>query len=267
MNYYRRYIGDYQRDTGHLTLAEHGAYALLLDTYYATDGELPGSIDALCRLCRATTRPEREAVKAIAERYFPTHDDGARRNARADVEIAKAGAKSQTLAANGRKGGVSRASKCQANAKQMLEPMPSKPEATPTSNLQPPREEEEEEGNTTAAARPTRAPEPPEFGALWAVYPKRGGGNPRPRALKAARARLTEGATWNELHDGVSRYAEFCRATGKVGTEYVMQAATFLGPDRRFAEPWNLPATKADIRLASNLDAGAEFLRRTEQAA
>ena len=36
MNWYKRYIGDYQRDTGHLSMVEHGSYTLMLDTYYAT---------------------------------------------------------------------------------------------------------------------------------------------------------------------------------------------------------------------------------------
>ena len=32
MNYWRKYIGDYQRDTAHLSLIEHGAYHMLLTT-------------------------------------------------------------------------------------------------------------------------------------------------------------------------------------------------------------------------------------------
>ena len=67
--------------------------------------------------------------------------------------------------------------------------------------------------------------------------------------------------------DGARRYAEFCRVTGKLETEYVMQAATFFGPDRRYLEAWAAPATKADVRLAGNLDAAAEFMRRTDHAA
>ena len=48
---------------------------------------------------------------------------------------------------------------------------------------------------------------------------------------------------------GAERYASFCDATGKTGTEYVSQAATFLGPDKRFLEDWALPASiLADLR-------------------
>ena len=57
------------------------------------------------------------------------------------------------------------------------------------------------------------------------------------------------------------------KATGKVGTEIVKQAATFVGPEREFLKPWAPPPTKGDLRLASNLSAAEEFMRRTEQTA
>lgn len=96
MNFYKRYIGDYMRDTAHLSLLEHGAYTVLLDTMYATEKTLPSGLDALYRLCRATTRSEREAVKTVAEQFFPVNGDGTRHNNRADHEIAKRGDQSDT---------------------------------------------------------------------------------------------------------------------------------------------------------------------------
>jgi hypothetical protein len=103
-----------------------------------------------------------------------------------------------------------------------------------------------------------------DFDELRSIYPKRAGSQPWNRALKACTARIKAGDNWPEMVDGARRYRDFCQATGKIGTEYVMQAATFFGPDRRFAEPWTLPASKADVRLQGNLDAAAEFMRRTE---
>jgi uncharacterized protein YdaU (DUF1376 family) len=41
MNYYERHLGDYAKDTGHLSLLEHGVYTLLLDRYYATESGIP----------------------------------------------------------------------------------------------------------------------------------------------------------------------------------------------------------------------------------
>ena len=88
MNFVKLYIGDYQRDTGHLSIAEHGAYLLMLQHYYATERPLPTG-KALHRLLRAETRAEREAIDAVVRRFW-TECDGGLVNSRADEEIAKA---------------------------------------------------------------------------------------------------------------------------------------------------------------------------------
>jgi uncharacterized protein YdaU (DUF1376 family) len=106
MNYYERYCGDYQRDTAHLSLAEHGAYTMLLDTYFSVEKPLSSDLASLYRVCRAMTRLEQQAVKAVAEQFFPISDlDGLRHNPRADREIAKARPKIEAARINGRKGG------------------------------------------------------------------------------------------------------------------------------------------------------------------
>src|SRR6185312_17061242 len=106
MNYYERYCGDYQRDTAHLSLSEHGAYTMLLDTYFSVEKPLPEDLPSLYRVCRAMTRIEQQAVKSIAEQFFPVSNmDGLRHNRRADREIAKARPKIEAAKLNGRKGG------------------------------------------------------------------------------------------------------------------------------------------------------------------
>jgi uncharacterized protein YdaU (DUF1376 family) len=106
MNYYERYCGDYQRDTAHLSLAEHGAYTMLLDTYFSVEKALPSYLPSLYRVCRAMTRLEQQAVKSVAEQFFPVSAvDGFRHNQRADREIAKARPKIEAARNNGRKGG------------------------------------------------------------------------------------------------------------------------------------------------------------------
>lgn len=87
MNFYKRYLGDYARDTAHLSLMEHGAYQVLLDTYYATDGALPAEPDELYRIARAMTPAERKAVDKIAAQFFAVNGDGTRHNKRADEEL------------------------------------------------------------------------------------------------------------------------------------------------------------------------------------
>lgn len=105
MNYFELYVGDYARDTMDLSLAEHGAFLLLLSSYYATEKALPADLSALCRIVRAMTPAEQKAVKAVADRFFPVADDGLRHNARADAEITKAQARIETARVNGKKGG------------------------------------------------------------------------------------------------------------------------------------------------------------------
>lgn len=106
MNYYRRFMGDYLRDTGHLSLTEHGAYTLLLDHYYATRGNIPPDLASLYRLCRATTPAEQRAVASVAAQYFPMVD-GARFNPRAALEIGS----HETFSASQRDKGIKGAAK------------------------------------------------------------------------------------------------------------------------------------------------------------
>lgn len=84
MNYYERHLGDYARDTGHLSLLEHGVYTLLLDRYYASEAPIPEA-DAY-RVARARTRDERAAVDAVLAEFF-TLEDGFYHQKRIDAEI------------------------------------------------------------------------------------------------------------------------------------------------------------------------------------
>jgi len=104
--------------------------------------------------------------------------------------------------------------------------------------------------NITAAPPPTHrqvsrgtsAQSNPEWMLDFKVaYPNRAGDQGWRKALKAANARLAEGHTAAEFIAGALRYAEFCKAAGKTGTEYVKQACTFLGPDKPFLLPWHPP--------------------------
>lgn len=105
MNYYERYVGDFQRDTGHLSCAEIGVYDRLLDHYYGTEEPLPSNHADLCRIARAMDKIEQKAVKRVADEFFHIGDDGLLHNSRADVEVAKAQARINAAKENGKKGG------------------------------------------------------------------------------------------------------------------------------------------------------------------
>ena len=95
MNFYKRFMGDYQRDTGHLAMIEHGAYTLLLDAYYATGKPLPTDNNILYRLVRAFSVDEQQAVYAVLLQFWTKTGDGWI-NARASIEIGKAAVQAET---------------------------------------------------------------------------------------------------------------------------------------------------------------------------
>jgi uncharacterized protein YdaU (DUF1376 family) len=88
VNYYEHHLGDYLRDTAHLSMIEDGAYRRLLDLYYTREAALPVSIKDCCRLVRAHRTDEAEAVKTILAEFFTLTDDG-HHHKRCDEEIAR----------------------------------------------------------------------------------------------------------------------------------------------------------------------------------
>lgn len=85
-----------------------------------------------------------------------------------------------------------------------------------------------------------------KFDEAFAHYPARSGSNSKSKAQKAWNARLQAGANPQEIIDGVIRYRAWCESTGKIGSEFVKQAATFFGPDQHYLEPFVIsPKTTA----------------------
>jgi uncharacterized protein YdaU (DUF1376 family) len=88
LNFYKRHLGDYAKDAGHLSMLETGAYTLLLDRYYTTERPIANRAEAH-RVCRARSSAERAAVDAVLAEFFIT-DGEAFMSKRAEQEIAKA---------------------------------------------------------------------------------------------------------------------------------------------------------------------------------
>lgn len=114
MNYYERHLGDYARDTAHLTMMEHGAYSILLDRYYATEAGIPA--DQVHRLARARTKEERQAVDTVLHEFFILID-GIWINQRAEEEIAKAQTRIKAAQENGKRGGRPRTNRAETQEK------------------------------------------------------------------------------------------------------------------------------------------------------
>ena len=85
MFYFQHHIGDYRRDTGHLTLLEHGIYRQLIDLYYITERPLDASA---MRLVCVRTADEEQAYKRVLADFFHEHN-GKYFHKRCDREISR----------------------------------------------------------------------------------------------------------------------------------------------------------------------------------
>lgn len=133
MNFFKLYIGDYQRDTAHLSITEHGAYMLMLQHYYATEKPLPAG-KALHRMLRAQDKAERDAVDAVAAQFWQTTEAGLV-NERADVEITKAEAQATTNARIAREREDKRKPSRKAHEQSTNRATNDQPNQTPDTNL------------------------------------------------------------------------------------------------------------------------------------
>ncbi|WP_313771370.1 hypothetical protein [Serratia liquefaciens] len=101
--------------------------------------------------------------------------------------------------------------------------------------------EGEEDKSAAPPAKKTKGQDyPPEFEALWQAYPRRQGSNPKNKAFACWSARRRDGVAPATMLAGVERYRNFCQLSEKSGTEFVLQAQTFLGPRREFENSWEI---------------------------
>ena len=114
---------------------------------------------------------------------------------------------------------------------------------------QAPAENSKQDGSAATDKQRNRYPE--EFEWLWTHKPERLGGNGKKSAYNACRARIKDGATWREMAEGLKRYAAHCKADGKLNTPYVMQMATFFGPDEHYKASWGNPQQSAQVGAVS----------------
>jgi len=86
VNFYEHHLGDYDGATAHLSWLEDCAYRRMLCLYYRTEAPLPADVKQVCRLVRATSKPERDAVQQVLTEFFELAGDGWH-NGRCDEDI------------------------------------------------------------------------------------------------------------------------------------------------------------------------------------
>lgn len=92
-------------------------------------------------------------------------------------------------------------------------------------------------------ARVSEADQHNGFETLKAAYPKFAGRQDWIQAEMCCRNRLDDGETWLTLMAAVERFAAYCRAIGREGTNFVMSPGKFFSAaDEPWKQPWDLPA-------------------------
>ena len=72
MHYYKKNIGDYHKKAGRLSILQHGAYNLLIDSCY--DRESFPTIDEAIDWVWASSEAEVDAVKFVLKKFFHESD-------------------------------------------------------------------------------------------------------------------------------------------------------------------------------------------------
>lgn len=113
MYYYNFHIGDFIKDSAHLTLEEEAIYRRLIDLYYTTEQPIPLDINAVSRSIRA--RGNEEMIELILNEFFNKTLKGFKQK-RIEKELKKYKEKSEK-AAKSAKARWDKASKpCERNA-------------------------------------------------------------------------------------------------------------------------------------------------------
>jgi len=124
MHYYTHHIGDYKKDTSHLTLLEHGIYRQLIDLYYLTENPLDANA---LRLIGCRTEEEKNLANNILVEFFQHTNEGYIQK-RCEEEIIRLYSKSEKCRANAKarwakKDAKDMQSHSERNANAMLEGM------------------------------------------------------------------------------------------------------------------------------------------------
>lgn len=154
VNYYKRHLGDYAKDTGHLSALEHGVYTLLLDWYYSNERPIPA--EKAIRIARGNP----EETESVLREYFHLTAEGWVHHY-ADREIAEYHRRAVINRATGKLGGRPRK-----NPEKTDSVSTANPEITLATSHKPVSIRAESKALVQQAAR---------FADFWQVYPNKKG--------------------------------------------------------------------------------------------
>jgi uncharacterized protein YdaU (DUF1376 family) len=76
VNYFEHHIGDYDKNTSHLSACEDGIYCRMIRRYLDKEVPLDPDTDEIKRVVRARTREEKKSVDAVLKEFFYLEADG-----------------------------------------------------------------------------------------------------------------------------------------------------------------------------------------------
>lgn len=223
VNYYERHIGDYLKDTAHLSLLEHGIYTRLLDVYYTREGAIDEGMAA--RLVGARSEDELAALRIVLTEFFVLQD-GAYMQTRCDKEITRFKGKQ----AQAQRAAAASVAARQAPVERPLNARsaPVEPALSVPSNQTPVTKEQK----TSSAA-----PKVSRFDDFWNAYPRKVG---KDAARKAFERRKPGDELLSSILSAIETQARG-EAWRKDSGQFIPHPATWLNEGRWQDEAVSLP--------------------------
>ena len=206
MHYYTHNIGDYRRDTSHLTLLEHGVYRQVLDQYYLNEKPIDLDTTKLERILNIKTEEEKNALANVLQDFFvKTKNHYVHK--RCDIAIEEYQSKSE------------KASKA-ANIRWAKDKSNSNADAMPTNNQEP-----------STINHITNKPDYDiQFDAFWIMYPKKVGKEAARKAWLKNKPNI----------DSVIKAVQWQEHSSQWKKGYIPNPATYINQHRWLDEPEEL---------------------------
>ena len=214
------YVGDYLRDTGHLSVTEHGAYLLLLMHAWTHDGVLKNDEVRLRIVAKMSIKEWKRSSHTLRAFFFP--DGDYLRHRRIDRELAETDRLTTQRSAAGKASAAARKGQHKLNGKANGN----------STGVEPPLKfrsveselEKEKERIPPKGSRPTPARSAPlegGFEVFWKLYPRKQEG---PAACRKEWDRALKVASAEEIISGLRRYP--------FKPDFLPMAATWLNQKR-----------------------------------
>lgn len=220
MHHYQHNIGDYRRDTAHLSLLEHGIYRQLLDEYYLKEN--PIKTESVIRRLRITTDEEKKALNNVLNDFFtPSECGNFWRKNRCDEAIKAYKARAKTARENGAKGGRPKENKDLQSTETENKPSglflgtEEKPNGKLTNNHKPITNNQIDKRNISIL-----------FDEFWSKYPKKRG---KADAKKRFKTVCKDRQTFKNIMSGLDMWLKVWKNTEP---DYIPYGSTWLNKER-----------------------------------